>query len=93
MQNIFESNMEIFQDTVTRIENVQSSLPPQVERQQPVLFEDAYARSFTFHLEFINSFAASQAVLEVRFSEVPGLKKVNRLEYAVQDTASKRHSA
>lgn len=90
MQNVFETNMKIFQETVVRIENAQSNLPPQVERRKPVFFEDAHARSFPFHLEFINSFAAFQAVLEVRFSDVPGLKKVSRLEYAMHDTASKR---
>lgn len=42
------------------------------------------------HVEFINSFAAFQAVLEVRFSEVPGLKKVKGLEYAMEETASKK---
>lgn len=82
--------MKMFQETVARLEKVQSSLPPQVERQQPVLFEDAHARMFPFHLEFINSFAAFQAVLEVRFRDVPGLKKVSRLEYAMQDTASQK---
>lgn len=41
-------------------------------------------------MEFINFFAAFQAVLEVRFSQVPGLKKVKGLDYAMQDTAAKK---
>lgn len=89
VQKVLESNMRIF-NTVIQIQQLQASLPPQVDRQQPILFEDAHERLTPFHVEFINSFAAFQAVLEVRFSQVPGLKKVRGLEYAMQDTASKK---
>lgn len=89
VQKVLESNMRIF-NTVLQIQQLQASLPPQVDRQQPILFEDAHERLTPFHLEFINSFAAFQAVLEVRFSQVPGLKKVKGFEYALQDTALKR---
>lgn len=89
VQRVLDSNMRIFK-TVIQIQQLQANLPPQVERQQPILFEDAHERLSPFHVEFINSFAAFQAVLEVRFSQVPGLKKVKGLEYAMQDTASKK---
>lgn len=89
VQKVLESNMQVF-NTVLQIQQLQANLPPQVERQQPILFEDAHERLTPFHLEFINSFAAFQAVLEVRFSQVPGLKKVKGLEYALQDTALKK---
>lgn len=89
MQKVLEANMRTF-NTVVQIQQLQSQLPPQITRQQPIIFEDAHERLTPFHLEFINSFAAFQAVLEVRFSEVPGLKKVKSLEYAIQDTASKK---
>ncbi|KAJ4414464.1 hypothetical protein N0V82_007913 [Gnomoniopsis sp. IMI 355080] len=89
VQKVLESNMRIF-NTVIQIQQLHASLPPQVDRQQPILFQDAHERLTPFHVEFINSFAAFQAVLEVRFSQVPGLKKVIGLEYAMEDTASKR---
>lgn len=89
VQRVLESNMKIF-NTVMEMQQLQANIPPQVERQQPILFEDAHERLAPFHVEFINSFAAFQAVLEVRFSQVPGLKKVKSLEYAMQDTASKK---
>lgn len=71
-------------------QQLQNTLPPQIERQQPVIFEDAHGKLAPFSVEFINSFAAFQAVLEVRFADVPGLKKVKSLQYVMQDTMSKK---
>jgi len=38
------------------MQKMQQNLPPQIDRQQPVLFEDAHGRIAPFHVEFINSF-------------------------------------
>ncbi|KAK7697432.1 hypothetical protein SLS64_013513 [Diaporthe eres] len=76
-------------DAVTQMQQVLCSIPPQIEREQPVLFEDAHGRLTPFHVEFINSHNAFQAVLEARFENMPGLRKVRNLEYAMQDTQSK----
>lgn len=89
MQKVLEANMRTF-NTVVHIQQLQSKLPPQIQHQQAVLFEDAHERLTPLHVEFINSFAAFQAVLEVRFRQVPGLKKVKSLEYTMEDTASRR---
>ncbi|KAG6356064.1 hypothetical protein INS49_015449 [Diaporthe citri] len=77
-------------DTVTQMQQLLCSIPPRIEREQPVLFEDAPRRLTTFHVEFINSYNAFQAVLEARFENMPGLAKVRNLEYAMQDTRFKR---
>lgn len=77
-------------NAVTQIQQLLCSIPPQIEREQPVLFEDAHGRLSPFHVEFINSYGAFQAVLEARFENVPGLRKVINLEYAMQDTQSKK---
>lgn len=77
-------------DVVTQMQQFLCSIPPQTEREQPVIFEDAHGRLTSFHVEFINSYNAFQAVLEARFENMPGLKKVRNFEYAVQDTRSKR---
>ncbi|KAK2808907.1 hypothetical protein FQN49_008667 [Arthroderma sp. PD_2] len=66
------------------------SLPPQIERQHPVELEDAHGRVTPFHVEFINSFEAFQAVLEARFRHVPGWKKVKNMEYAIKESSSNR---
>jgi hypothetical protein len=81
--------MKIYQ-MVLNMQKLQTELPPQVNRQQPVYFEDAHGRIAPFYTEFIDSFEAFQAVMEVRFRHVPGLKKVQNNEYVVQDSNSKR---
>lgn len=77
-------------NAVTQMQQLLCSIPPQIEREQPVLFEDAHGRLAPFHVEFINSYGAFQAVLEARFENMPGLRKVINLEYAMQDTQSKK---
>lgn len=89
LQKVFQSQMETF-TAVLQFQQLQANMPPQIERQQPILFEDAHGRLEPFHLEFINSFAAFQGFLELRFKQVPGLKKVKCMEYVIQDTASKK---
>lgn len=87
--NVMESNARIF-TTILQMQQQISNLPAQIDRQQPIIFEDAHGRLTPFHIEFINSFAVFQAVLEARFQELPGLKKVKSREYAMQDVASRR---
>ena len=38
------------------MQKLHGQLPPQVDRQQPVYFEDAHGRVVPFHVEFVNSF-------------------------------------
>lgn len=87
--NVVESNVKIFAKVLQMQQHV-SKLPAQVDRQQPIVFEDAHGRITPFHVEFINTFAVFQAVLEARFQGVPGLKKVKSLEYVLQDLATRR---
>lgn len=82
-----EWNIKIF-DAVTQMQQVLRSIPPQIEREQPVIFEDAHGRITPVHVEFINSFEAFQAVLLTRFEHMPGLRKVRNLEYSMQDARS-----
>lgn len=89
IQKVLESNLMISK-AIMQTQQSQSSIPPQVEFQQPVVFEDAHGRTLPFHLEFINSFTAFQWLLEFRFEKMPGLRKVKKLEYTMRDTASKR---
>lgn len=70
-------------------QQLQFNIPPQVELQQPVSFEDAHGRQFPFYIDFINSFDIFQSVLEARFEDMPGFRKVKSLEYAMRDIASR----
>lgn len=89
LTRVMENNNGVL-TTVLQMQKILENLPPQVERQQPVLFEDAHGRRSPFHVEFINSFAAFQAVLEARFDGMPGIKRVKNFQYAMQDVTSKR---
>lgn len=89
LQRVLESNQIIF-SMVMQIQQLHSAISPQVDRQQPVLFEDAHGRRLPFHIEFINSFKVFQSVLEARFEDVPGLRKVKSLEYNMRDMATKK---
>jgi uncharacterized protein YhaN len=90
MQKVLETNMKIFQLILEMQKFQQKQIPLQVDRQQPVYFEDAHGRIAPFHTEFINSREAFQAVMEVRFGHVPGLKMVQRNQYIVKELNSKR---
>lgn len=86
---ILQWNITIF-SVITQMQQVLCSIPAQIQRDQPVSFEDAHGRVARFHVEFVNSYAAFQAILEARFVDMPGLRKVKRLEYVMRDTQSKR---
>lgn len=82
---ILKANVQIF-DMVL---NMQANLPQQVERQQPVLFLDAFNRLSPVHLEFITSAEAFVAVLKVRFQDA-GLRKIERGQYSLEEACSNR---
>ncbi|KAF2028074.1 hypothetical protein EK21DRAFT_102145 [Setomelanomma holmii] len=90
MQKVLQTNMKIFQLVIDMQKAQQAQIPLQIDRQQPVYFEDAHGRLAPFHIEFINSFEAFQAVMEVRFRHVPGLKKVQGNRYTVKESNTKR---
>jgi hypothetical protein len=90
MLKVVETNMKVYQIVLDMQSTMQRQLPAQVDRQQPIYFEDAHGRLVPFHTEFINSFEAFQAVMEVRFRHVPGLKKFQRRQYLLQEPGSKR---
>lgn len=86
-QKSLQMNIKIL-DAVAQMQQLLRSLPPQIEREQPVIFEDAHGRITPVHVEFVNSFEAFQAVLLTRFQHMPGLRKVRNLEYSMQDARS-----
>jgi hypothetical protein len=90
MQKVLETNMKIFQLILEMQKIQQTQIPLQVDRQQPVYLEDAHGRIAPFHTEFINSLEAFQAVMEVRFRHVPGLRKVQENQYIIKESNSKR---
>lgn len=89
MEQILSYNMKIYSMFLEMQAMLWNEIPTQVNRQQPVYFEDAHGRMTSFHVEWINCFEAFQAALETHFRDVPGLVKVERLEYAIRDGRSR----
>ena len=57
--------------------------------QKPVIFLDALNRVAPIHLDWIDSWDAFLAVLEVRFKSL-GHSKVKRREFTLQETTTRR---
>jgi hypothetical protein len=71
----------------------QSPLPSQLERgliEEPMILEDAIGRKAPVHLQFVTSWEALQSILEVRFRDIQGHKKIMQKQYGLQDGASGR---
>jgi hypothetical protein len=72
---------------------IQAGLPTHLERsliQEPFILEDAIGRIAPVHLQFIDSWDAFDAVLELRFRDVHGFAKVRKKEYTLQEHATGR---
>ncbi len=66
-----------------------SQIPPQVSAQL-FEFEDACGRWAPVPLAFITTWEAFEAVLEIRFRGHPGLAKIQKRQYLLQEQATKR---
>ena len=89
MTRIFTTNVATYKAVVA----LQASLPSHLERtmiQEPFILEDAIGRMSPVHLQFINSWEAFGAVLELRFRSVQGHTKVKNGEYIIQEHATRR---
>ena len=58
--------------------------------QEPLTLTDALGRVAPIHLELINSWDVFEAVLEARFLNFPGERKIKSREYAISDSASEQ---
>lgn len=73
---------------LSALEQLQNSLPAQVLLKDPVIFTDALDRVAPIHLDWITSWDAFLAVLEVRFSDL-GSSKIRRREFALQESSTR----
>jgi hypothetical protein len=80
--------MKMYSKLLEMHNTLQNQVPAQVEFQQPVCLEDPYGNTFPFHLEFINSWEAFEAVMDVRNS-LPGYPRVKGVfYYRIADTSA-----
>jgi hypothetical protein len=87
--SIMHEVRQIVQQIHGRVQSLETSVPPHVQLQQPVLFQDACGFRSPVHLDFINSWEAFEAVLKVRFKK-RGLQVVEKKQYTLEDASSKR---
>jgi hypothetical protein len=69
----------------------QTPLPSRLERgliEEPVILEDAIGRIAPVHLQFVTSWDAFDAVLEIRFRGMQGHRKITQRQYELQDRVS-----
>ncbi|KAI9736967.1 MAG: hypothetical protein M1834_000556 [Cirrosporium novae-zelandiae] len=88
-ESLRTSNVQILQ-VVLDIQTSIMHIPRQIERQQPVYMIDALRKPSPFYLEFVRSAEALIAVLRVNFKKFGAAEKIDRGEFVIQDTCSKR---
>jgi hypothetical protein len=79
--------------TYQAVVNSQAALPSRLERSlidEPFILEDALGRVAPVHLQFVTSWEAFNAVLEIRFRGLQGHQKIIRQQYGLQDRATGR---
>ncbi|CAN9314900.1 unnamed protein product [Alternaria alternata] len=73
--------------TYRAVIRIQNALPSHLERgliEEPMILEDSIGRIAPVHLQFITSWDAFHSVLEVRFRNMPGHRKLKQRRYALQ---------
>ena len=95
-QFIMQQNRDLMQSLqdMRQMLSLQTTLPPQVLLQQPVILLDPFGKLAPFHLEFIDSPECFVAVMRARFSNAGvrsgGLSKLDNHEFAIEDTRRKK---
>lgn len=85
-RRIISMNFRVFQ-VVLNIQKLLSTIPGQIDRQQPVYLVDAVGRHAPFHLEFIKSSEALVNVLSINFRGLGAAsKKIQNGDFALQDS-------
>lgn len=89
MQRIITINIATYNAVIA----IQGSLSGSLERsliQEPFILEDAIGRVSPIHMQFINSWEAFDSVLDKRFQNIQGHKKIKNKEYTLQEHASRK---
>lgn len=85
MRDVYETTSR----TLQIMRSIQAILPQQVERQQPVYFQDAYDYRYPFALKWIASWEELLAVLGHKFKS-RGLRVVGKRQFVLEDGIQKR---
>jgi len=89
MRRIIAMNIATYHAVIS----IQSALPNHLERgliEEPFVLEDAIGRIAPVHLQFVTSWDAFNAVLQIRFRNMQGFKRVMEKQYSLQEKVTKR---
>ncbi|KAH7410535.1 hypothetical protein BKA64DRAFT_357102 [Cadophora sp. MPI-SDFR-AT-0126] len=89
MLRIININIATYNSVISIQEVISGGLQRSLTHE-PFILEDAIGRISPVHLQFINSWDALDAVLELRFRKIQGHTKVKRREYILQEHSTKR---
>lgn len=89
MRKIFCVNVATYKAVLAIQEGLASSLERTLY-QEPFVLEDAIGRVTPVHTQFINSWEAFDAVLELRFQNYQGFEKVQKKEYVIEEAATQK---
>ena len=87
LKGLVQSAMTINFATYHAVIRLESALPSHLERrliEDPMILEDPIRRIVPVHLQFITSWEAFNFVLEERFHDREGYKKMKQREYGLQ---------
>jgi hypothetical protein len=89
MGRIFLMNIAIFRT----VSEIRASLPSHLERsliRDPFILEDAIGRIAPVHMDFVTAWDAFDSVLEVRFRNIQGYRKIVDKDFVLQESVTKR---
>ncbi|KAF2108018.1 hypothetical protein BDV96DRAFT_672475, partial [Lophiotrema nucula] len=85
MRRIMAMNLATYHAVLS----IQAALPSRMERgliEEPFILEDAIGRIAPVHLQFVTSWDAFNAVMEIRFKDVQGYKKERATKREIEQT-------
>lgn len=89
MHRVVATNIATYHAVVS----LQSVLPSRLERtliEEPFILEDPIGRIAPVHLQFVTSWDAFNSILEIRFRNLQGFKKIKNKQYELQEKATQR---
>jgi hypothetical protein len=89
MHRVVATNIATYHAVIS----LQTALPSRLERtliEEPFILEDPIGRIAPVHLQFVTSWDAFNSVLEIRFHNLQGFKKIKNKQYGLQEKATQR---
>jgi hypothetical protein len=93
LKSLMRGAMAINFATYRAVIRLQNALPSHLERgmfEEPIILDDPIGRISPVHLQFITSWDAFHSVLEVRFENAPGYRKMIQRKYSLELKGTKK---